>query len=106
MIFAGIVAGLPGAIGQSAEAARQGDLNILGLLAIGIIAVGVCVRGIYGACSATYYRELCTPAASNKVYAAQQSHLPLKINMVGKIPLIFASSCSYFLLHWSMVWTG
>ena len=41
LIFAGIVAGLPGAIGQSAEAARQGDLNILGLLAIAIIAVGV-----------------------------------------------------------------
>ena len=40
LIFAGIVAGL-GAIGQSAEAARQGDLNILGLLAIAVIAVGV-----------------------------------------------------------------
>jgi preprotein translocase subunit SecY len=39
LIFAGIVAGLPGAIGQSFEQARQGDINILALLAIGVLAV-------------------------------------------------------------------
>jgi preprotein translocase subunit SecY len=39
LIFAGIVSGLPGAVGQSFEAARQGDLNIIALLAIAVLAL-------------------------------------------------------------------
>ena len=41
LIFVGIVAGLPSAIGQTAEQARQGDLNILLLLLIGVIVLAV-----------------------------------------------------------------
>ena len=98
LIFAGIVAGLPGAIGQSAEAARQGDLNILGLLAIGIIAVGVVAFVVFmeraqRRITVNYARR----QQGNKVYAAQQSHLPLKINMAGT-PILH-QACSYFLLQ-------
>ena len=97
LIFAGIVAGLPGAIGQSAEAARQGDLNILGLLAIAIIAVGVVAFVVFmeraqRRITVNYARR----QQGNKVFAAQQSHLPLKINMAGVIPPIFASSLLLF----------
>ena len=96
LIFAGIVAGLPGAIGQSAEAARQGDLNILGLLAIAIIAIGVVAFVVFveraqRRITVNYARR----QQGNKVYAAQQSHLPLKINM-AVIPPIFASSLLLF----------
>ena len=41
LIFAGIVAGLPSALGQAFESARQGDLNFLVLILIGLVAVGV-----------------------------------------------------------------
>lgn len=41
LIFAGIVAGLPGALGQSFESARQGDINIIALLAVGLLAVAI-----------------------------------------------------------------
>ena len=97
LIFAGIVAGLPGAIGQSAEAARQGDLNILGLLAIAVIAIGVVAFVVFmeraqRRITVNYARR----QQGNKVYAAQQSHLPLKINMAGVIPPIFASSLLLF----------
>ena len=61
LIFAGIVAGLPGAIGQSFEAARQGDINIFALIAI---AQGVCcpdqslaVEGEHGRCNSGDFRQ-------------------------------------------------
>lgn len=41
LIFAGIVAGIPGALGQSFESARQGDINIIALLAVGLLAVAI-----------------------------------------------------------------
>jgi preprotein translocase subunit SecY len=85
------------AIGQSAEAARQGDLNILGLLAIAVIAVGVVAFVVFmeraqRRITVNYARR----QQGNKVFAAQQSHLPLKINMAGVIPPIFASSLLLF----------
>ena len=59
LIFAGIVAGLPGAIGQSAEAARQGDLNILGLVSdCNYRSWSCCICCLYGACATPYYSEL------------------------------------------------
>jgi len=97
LIFAGIVAGLPGAIGQSFESARQGDLNILALLGIGVFAivvVGFVVfieRGQRRITINYAKRQQC-----RKVFAAQTSHLPLKVNMAGVIPPIFASSLLLF----------
>ncbi|MCV6591130.1 MAG: preprotein translocase subunit SecY [Marinobacterium sp.] len=97
LIFAGIVAGLPGAIGQSFEAARQGDLNILALLAIAVLAVatvGFVVFMERGQRRITI--NYAKRQQGRRVYAAQSSHLPLKVNMAGVIPPIFASSILLF----------
>ena len=97
LIFAGIVAGLPGAIGQSFESARQGDLNILVLLAVGIVAVMIVVFVVFvergqRRITINYAKR----QQGRKVFAAQTSHLPLKLNMAGVIPAIFASSLLLF----------
>ncbi|WP_210395845.1 preprotein translocase subunit SecY [Motiliproteus sediminis] len=97
LIFAGIVAGLPGAIGQSFEAARQGDLNILALLAIAVVAVVTVAFVVF---MERGQRRITINYAKRqqgrKVFAAQSSHLPLKVNMSGVIPPIFASSILLF----------
>ena len=97
LIFAGIVAGLPSAIGQSLEQARQGELNILMLLLIcflGLAVIYFIVRVERG------QRRIAINYAKrqqgNQTYAAQSSHLPLKVNMAGVIPAIFASSLLLF----------
>ncbi len=97
LIFAGIVAGLPGAIGQSFESARQGDINILALLLIGILAVAIIAGVVFvergqRRITVNYAKR----QQGRKVYAAQSSHLPLKVNMAGVIPAIFASSILLF----------
>lgn len=97
LIFAGIVAGLPGAIGQSFESARQGDIQILALLAIGIFAVIVIGFVVFiergqRRITINYAKR----QQGRKVFAAQSSHLPLKVNMAGVIPPIFASSLLLF----------
>lgn len=97
LIFAGIVAGLPSAIGQAFEAARQGDLNILALLVIAfmaVVTVGFVVFMERGQRRITI--NYAKRQQGNRVYAAQTSHLPLKVNMAGVIPPIFASSILLF----------
>ena len=93
LIFAGIVAGLPGAVGQSFEAARQGDLNIIALLAIAVLAIATIAFVVF---MERGQRRITVNYAKrqqgNKVFAAQSSHLPLKVNMAGVIPPIFASA--------------
>ena len=97
LIFAGIVAGLPGAIGQSFESARQGDINILALLLVGILAVAVVAGVVFvergqRRITVNYARR----QQGHRAYAARSSHLPLKVNMAGVIPAIFASSILLF----------
>lgn len=97
LIFAGIVAGLPSAIGQSLEQARQGEINIIALLAIGFVAVAVIAFIVFiergqRRITVNYARR----QQGRKMYAAQTSHLPLKVNMAGVIPAIFASSILLF----------
>ena len=97
LIFAGIVAGLPGAIGQSFESARHGDLNILVLLVVGIVAVMIVAFVVFvergqRRITINYAKR----QQGRKVFAAQTSHLPLKLNMAGVIPAIFASSLLLF----------
>ncbi|MEO0444146.1 MAG: preprotein translocase subunit SecY [Pseudomonadota bacterium] len=97
LIFAGIVAGLPGAVGQMFESTRQGDLNILLVLGIVIILLAVVwfvvlVERGQRRITVNYAKR----QQGKKVYAAQTSHLPLKINMAGVIPAIFASSLLLF----------
>jgi preprotein translocase subunit SecY len=97
LIFAGIVAGLPSAIGQSLEQARQGELNILVLLliltlAIGVIFFIVLIERGQRRITVNYAKR----QQGRKMYQAQSSHLPLKVNMAGVIPAIFASSILLF----------
>jgi preprotein translocase subunit SecY len=93
LIFAGIVAGFPAAIGQSFEAARQGDINIIALLVIAALAVAIIAFVVY---VERGQRRIVVNYAKRqqgrRVYQAQSSHLPLKVNMAGVIPAIFASS--------------
>lgn len=97
LIFAGIVAGLPGAIGQSLEQSRQGELHILVLLSIIAVAVAVIwfiVRIERGQRRITV--NYAKRQQGRRLMQAQSSHLPLKINMAGVIPAIFASSILLF----------
>ncbi|KZY28275.1 preprotein translocase subunit SecY [Oleiphilus sp. HI0081] len=97
LIFAGIVAGLPGAFGQSFEAARQGELNILALLGIGVFAVAIVAFVVF---IERGQRRITVNYAKRQQarggYSQQSSHLPLKVNMAGVIPPIFASSILLF----------
>jgi len=97
LIFAGIVAGLPGALGQSFESARQGDINIIALLAVGLLAVAIIGFVVFIERGqrriAVHYAKR---QQGRKVFAAQTHHLPLKVNMAGVIPAIFASSILLF----------
>jgi preprotein translocase subunit SecY len=93
LIFAGIVSGFPAAIGRSFEAARQGDINIIALLAIGVLAIGIVAFVVFiergqRRITVNYAKR----QQGRRMYQAQSSHLPLKINMAGVIPAIFASS--------------
>ena len=97
IIFAGIAAGLPSAVGGSLELVRTGAMSIPVALFIGALVVGVTAfvcfveRG---------QRKILVNYAKRqvgrKVYGGQSSHLPLKLNMSGVIPPIFASSIILF----------
>ena len=93
LIFAGIAAGLPGAVGGLLELVRTGAMNplisilivvVIALVTFGVVFVERGQRKIL----VNYARR----QVGNKVYGGQSSHLPLKLNMAGVIPPIFASS--------------
>nr|WP_305891428.1 preprotein translocase subunit SecY [Methylomonas sp. SURF-1] len=97
LIFAGIVSGLPSAIGGTLELARTGEMNgafIVLLFALSIFVTGIVVFVERGQRRITinYPKR----QQGNKVYAGQSSFLPLKLNMAGVIPPIFASSIILF----------
>ncbi len=97
IIFAGIAAGLPRAIGQTLEQGRTGAYSWL--LIIGIAALVVLVTAFVVFVERALRKILVNYAkrqVGNKVYQGQSSHLPLKINMAGVIPPIFASSIILF----------
>jgi len=93
LIFGGIAAGLPGAIGGLLELVRTGAMSILVAIFI-VVVVGlvtyfvVFVERGQRKILVNYARR----QVGNKVYGGQASHLPLKLNMSGVIPPIFASS--------------
>lgn len=97
LIFSGIVAGLPGAIGQTLEQARSGEMSLLLVFGVGIMAIGVVGFIVF---MERGQRRITVNYAKRqqgrRVYAQQQSHLPLKVNMAGVIPAIFASSILLF----------
>ncbi len=97
IIFAGIAAGLPRAIGQTLEQGRTGAYSWL--LIIGIAGLVVVVTAFVVFMERALRKILVNYAkrqVGNKVYQGQSSHLPLKINMSGVIPPIFASSIILF----------
>jgi preprotein translocase subunit SecY len=93
IIFAGIVAGLPSAIGGLFELVRTGAMSIIASLFIIALVVFVTFAVVF---VERGQRKILVNYAKrqvgNKVYGGQSSHLPLKLNMSGVIPPIFASS--------------
>ena len=96
LIFAGIVAGIPGAIGQALESARQGDLSPLTLIVVLIIAIAVVYFVVFIERGQRRLTVNYAQRQGRQAYNAQASHLPLKVNMAGVIPAIFASSLLLF----------
>jgi preprotein translocase subunit SecY len=97
IIFSGIVAGLPHAIGATLELARTGEMNVMTILLL--FAVAIAVTGFVVFVERGQRRITVNYAKrqqGRKVYAAQSTHLPLKLNMSGVIPPIFASSIILF----------
>ncbi len=97
IIFAGIVAGLPAAIGGTLELTNTGELApplvlLLFALAVAVTGFVVFVERGQRRLTVNYARR----QRGRRVYAAQSSHLPLKLNMAGVIPPIFASSIILF----------
>jgi len=97
LIFAGIVALFPAAVGTSLTQAYEGQISGVLLLVVAIIAIGVVAGIVY---VERAQRRITVNYAKRqqgrKMYQAQASHLPLKINMAGVIPAIFASSILLF----------
>jgi preprotein translocase subunit SecY len=97
IIFAGIVAGLPSAIGGTLELARTGAFSIplvifLFVAVLLVTALVVFVEKGQRKITVNYAKR----QVGNKVYGGQTAHLPLKLNMAGVIPPIFASSIILF----------
>ncbi len=97
IIFAGIVAGLPSAIGGTLELVRTGEMNTLSVLFLFAVAIAVTAFVVFvergqRRITVNYAKR----QQGRKMYAAQSTHLPLKLNMAGVIPPIFASSIILF----------
>ena len=97
IIFAGIVAGLPHAVGSTLELARTGAFSIplvmfLFVAILLVTALVVFVERGQRKITVNYAKR----QVGNKVYGGQTTHLPLKLNMAGVIPPIFASSIILF----------
>ena len=97
IIFAGIAAGLPSAVVGTLELQRTGAFSILTVFFIGALVIGVTALVCF--VERGQRRILVNYAkrqVGRKVYGGQSSHLPLKLNMSGVIPPIFASSIILF----------
>jgi preprotein translocase subunit SecY len=97
IIFGGIAAGLPGALGGLFELVRTGSMSALSAILIVVIVTAVTYFVVF--VERGQLRVLVNYAkrqVGNKVYGGQASHLPLKLNMAGVIPPIFASSIILF----------
>ncbi|MEI6730319.1 MAG: preprotein translocase subunit SecY, partial [Pseudomonadota bacterium] len=93
IIFVGIVAGFPAAIANTLELGRTGALPVeiillIGLIALGLIAFIVFIERAQRRILVQYPKR----QVGMKMMGGETSHLPLKLNMAGVIPVIFASS--------------
>ena len=107
IIFAGIVAGLPSAVGGTLELARTGELHffivlVLFALILAVTAIVIFMERGQRRIPVNYAKR----QMGRKIFAAQASHLPLKVNMAGVIPPIFASSMLLFPSTLGSWWGG
>ncbi len=97
IIFASIVSRFPSAIGQIFTQVRQGQMSVLTLLfLIAVIVIVTLVVVFFERAQRRITINYAKRQQGRKLYAAQSSHLPLKINMAGVIPVIFAQSIILF----------
>ena len=97
IIFAGIVAAIPKNIGTIYQYLQAGTINYFSVLLFALIAVGMIIFVIY--VEAGYRRVPITYAkrvVGARAYGGHSSHIPLKVNQAGVIPIIFASSVLMF----------
>jgi preprotein translocase subunit SecY len=103
IIFAGIVAGLPGAIGTILDMGHTQALSVFAILLVGLMVVGVIAFIVF---MERAQRRLVVQypkrQQGNKMYGGESSHLPIKLNSANVIPAIFASS----LLLLPATWQG
>ncbi len=115
LIFAGIVAGLPSALAGILDLVRTDSMSVLSALFILALAIAVTYFVVFvergqRRITVNYAKR----QVGNKIYGGQSSHLPLKLNMAGVIPPIFASSIillpatvtSWFSSNPNMRWLG
>ena len=97
IIFAGIVAGLPNLIMQSFSSVDNGQTSLIGLVVFGLLSIGVLAAIVFiEKAQRRIPVNYAQKQQGRRVFTAQQTHLPLKINMAGVIPAIFASSLLLF----------
>ena len=97
IIFAGIVAGIPSAFGNTIRLYTTGEMSplfIIFIFALMIVVVGVIVFAEQG--QRRIPVQYAKRVVGRKMYGGQSTHLPLKVNMAGVIPPIFASSILMF----------
>jgi len=97
LILSGIVAGLPGAVGNTAEAVSTGEMSgpfalLLIIIVLAVTAFVVFMERAQRRIPVNYAKR----QVGRRLYAGQSSHLPFKLNMSGVIPPIFASSLLLF----------
>jgi preprotein translocase subunit SecY len=97
IIFAGIAAGLPSALGGLFTLVSNGSISSIAAIIIVLLVAGVTYAVVF---VERGQRKILVNYAKrqvgNKIYGGQTSHLPLKLNMAGVIPPIFASSIILF----------
>ncbi len=97
IIFAGIVANMPSAMGNTVRLMTTGEMGIFGIIILAILMIAVIAAIIYMEQAQrripVHYAKR---VVGRKMYGGQTSHLPLKINTAGVIPPIFASSIIMF----------
>ena len=97
IIFAGIVARMPAAIGNTIQMVSAGEMNVLFLvllLVMMVLVVGIIL--FFETAQRRIPIQYAKRVVGRRVYGGQSSHLPLKINVAGVIPPIFASSIMMF----------
>jgi len=93
IIFAGIVAGLPSAIGGTLELARTGEFSAIGVIGLFLMAVAVTAMVVwFERAQRRIPIQYAKRQVGNRLYGGKASFLPLKVNTAGVIPPIFASS--------------